>query len=422
MPQNASRLPGRHFLQIPGPTPVPDRILRAIDMPLIDQRGPEFAKLGKRVLEGIKTIFKTVNPVIIFTATGTGAWEAALVNTLSPGDQVLMVETGQFATLWKVMADRLGLQPRIHRHRLARRRRPEDHRGASAQGQGARDQGGLRAAQRDRHRLPVADRGDPQIDRRCRPSGAASGRYHLFARLDRLPPRRMGRRRHHRRRAEGPDAAARHVVQRGERQGAARVEDGEAAEIVLLLGRHADHEQARLLSLHAGDADAATASIRRSRCCTKKASTTSSRAITGWPRRRAARCAPGASRSFAASRNTTRRRSPPCCCRTATMPISSATLALETFNISYGASFGPYAKKYFRIGHLGDINDATLIGRAWRRPRWRWRSPACRTRRAACRRRWITSCRRRASGASGGGIAAARRLAIMHHDSGTAAT
>jgi alanine-glyoxylate transaminase/serine-glyoxylate transaminase/serine-pyruvate transaminase len=111
MPQNSSRLPGRQFLQIPGPTPVPDRVMRAIDMPLIDQRGPEFAKLGKRVLEGIKTIFKTTQPVIIYTATGTGAWEAALTNTLSPGDRVLMIETGQFATLWKVMAERLGLKP-----------------------------------------------------------------------------------------------------------------------------------------------------------------------------------------------------------------------------------------------------------------------------------------------------------------------
>jgi alanine-glyoxylate transaminase / serine-glyoxylate transaminase / serine-pyruvate transaminase len=86
-------------------------VLRAIDMPLIDQRGPDFAKMTKRVLEGIKTIFKTTQPVIIYTATGTGAWEAALTNTLSPGDRVLMVETGQFAALWKVMAERLGLKP-----------------------------------------------------------------------------------------------------------------------------------------------------------------------------------------------------------------------------------------------------------------------------------------------------------------------
>ena len=111
MPQNASRAAGRHFLQIPGPTPLPDRVLRAMDTPLIDHRGPEFAKLAKRCLDGIKTIFKTTNPVIIYTATGTGAWEAALVNTLSPGDRVLMVETGQFASQWKDMAVKLGLKP-----------------------------------------------------------------------------------------------------------------------------------------------------------------------------------------------------------------------------------------------------------------------------------------------------------------------
>src|ERR1700721_2251589 len=111
MSKNSSRTAGRHFLQIPGPTPLPDRILRAMDTPIIDHRGPEFAKLAKRALEGIKTIFKTTNPVIIYTATGTGAWEGALVNTLSPGDRVLMVETGQFATLWKNMAVKLGLKP-----------------------------------------------------------------------------------------------------------------------------------------------------------------------------------------------------------------------------------------------------------------------------------------------------------------------
>jgi alanine-glyoxylate transaminase / serine-glyoxylate transaminase / serine-pyruvate transaminase len=111
MSKNSSRVAGRHFLQIPGPSPLPDRVLRAMDRPIIDHRGPEFAKLAKRVLDGIKTIFKTTNPVIIYTATGTGAWEAALVNTLSPGDRVLMVETGQFATLWKRMAENLGLKP-----------------------------------------------------------------------------------------------------------------------------------------------------------------------------------------------------------------------------------------------------------------------------------------------------------------------
>jgi alanine-glyoxylate transaminase/serine-glyoxylate transaminase/serine-pyruvate transaminase len=111
MAQNISRVPGRHFLQIPGPSPLPDRVLRAMDTPIIDHRGPEFQKLAKRVLEGVKTIFKTTNPVIIYTATGTGAWEGALVNTLSAGDRVLTVETGQFATLWKKMAEKLGLKP-----------------------------------------------------------------------------------------------------------------------------------------------------------------------------------------------------------------------------------------------------------------------------------------------------------------------
>jgi alanine-glyoxylate transaminase/serine-glyoxylate transaminase/serine-pyruvate transaminase len=102
---------GRHFLQIPGPSPVPDRILRAMSYPTIDHRGPEFGALGLKVLAGIQKIFKTTQPVIIYPASGTGAWEAALVNTLSPGDAVLMYETGHFATLWKKMAEALGLKP-----------------------------------------------------------------------------------------------------------------------------------------------------------------------------------------------------------------------------------------------------------------------------------------------------------------------
>ncbi|OZI51503.1 pyridoxal-phosphate-dependent aminotransferase family protein [Bordetella genomosp. 4] len=100
---------GRHFLQIPGPSPVPDRILRAMSLPTIDHRGPEFGALGLKVLNGIKDVFKTKHPVIIYPASGTGAWEAALSNTLSPGDHVLMYETGHFATLWNRVATRLGL-------------------------------------------------------------------------------------------------------------------------------------------------------------------------------------------------------------------------------------------------------------------------------------------------------------------------
>ena len=100
---------GRHFLQIPGPTNVPDRVLRAMSFPTIDHRGPEFAELGKEVVAGMKRVFQTQATVVIYPSSGTGAWEAALVNTLSPGDRVLMVETGQFATLWRQMAGRLGL-------------------------------------------------------------------------------------------------------------------------------------------------------------------------------------------------------------------------------------------------------------------------------------------------------------------------
>jgi alanine-glyoxylate transaminase / serine-glyoxylate transaminase / serine-pyruvate transaminase len=101
---------GRHFLQIPGPTNVPDRVLRAIDYPTMDHRGPKFGQLGLEIIEGLKYVFQTQQPVVIYPASGTGAWEAALVNCFSPGDRVLMVETGHFAGLWQKMAAKLGLQ------------------------------------------------------------------------------------------------------------------------------------------------------------------------------------------------------------------------------------------------------------------------------------------------------------------------
>jgi alanine-glyoxylate transaminase/serine-glyoxylate transaminase/serine-pyruvate transaminase len=104
---------GRHFLQIPGPSPVPDRILRAMSLPTIDHRGPEFGALGRKVLAGMRAIFQTQHPVVIYPASGTGAWEAALVNTLSPGDTVLMFETGHFSSLWERLARRLGLNPEV---------------------------------------------------------------------------------------------------------------------------------------------------------------------------------------------------------------------------------------------------------------------------------------------------------------------
>jgi alanine-glyoxylate transaminase/serine-glyoxylate transaminase/serine-pyruvate transaminase len=102
-------MPGRHFLQIPGPTNVPDRVLRAIDAPTIDHRGPDFARLGLEIQDGLKRVVQTAGPVVVYPSSGTGAWEAALVNTLSPGDRVLTFETGHFATLWRKMAQQLGL-------------------------------------------------------------------------------------------------------------------------------------------------------------------------------------------------------------------------------------------------------------------------------------------------------------------------
>jgi alanine-glyoxylate transaminase / serine-glyoxylate transaminase / serine-pyruvate transaminase len=117
---------GRHFLQIPGPTNVPDRVLRAMDRPVIDHRGPEFAQLGAEVLEGVKSIFKTKGPVVIYPSSGSGAWEAAIVNTLSPGDRVLMFETGHFSNLWREIALRHGLHVDYVPGNWRRGARPED--------------------------------------------------------------------------------------------------------------------------------------------------------------------------------------------------------------------------------------------------------------------------------------------------------
>ena len=110
MSESTPRKPGRHFLQIPGPSNVPDRLLRAMAKPTIDHRGPEFAQLTLRILERLQLVSQTSGPVILFPSSGTGAWEAALVNTLSQGDRVLAFETGQFAALWRDVAVRLGIE------------------------------------------------------------------------------------------------------------------------------------------------------------------------------------------------------------------------------------------------------------------------------------------------------------------------
>ena len=204
-----SRSPGRHFLQIPGPTDVPGRILRAISEPTIDHRGPGFADLGRSVLTGSEARFQNQRSgASSFPASGTGAWEAALVNTLSPGDEVLMVRTGWFATLWSEMATRLGLKPIIHRTDWRRGADPAAIEAALRADTAHNDQGGLRRAQRDLDRLRQSASRGPRARSTQPTPRAAAGRHDLLARLDRLSPRRLGRRRHRRRLAERPDAAA----------------------------------------------------------------------------------------------------------------------------------------------------------------------------------------------------------------------
>ncbi len=361
MPQNVSRLPGRHFLQIPGPTPVPDRVARAIDMPLIDQRGPEFSKMAKRVLEGIKTIFKTTQPVIIYTATGTGAWEAALVNTLSPGDRVLMVETGQFATLWKVMAERLGLKPEfiktdwrvgadpkvienhlradkaheikavciVHNETATGAMSPVDEirKAIDAAGHPALflvDTISSLASTEYRHdewgvdvsiggaqkglMLPPGMSFNAVSEKALRASKTAKLPRSFFSWDDMLTMYKQG---------FFPYTPA----------------------TQMLYGLDTSIEM-----LHEEGLDNVFARHHRLAEATRQA-------IRAWDLEILCRDPKYYSPTITA----------------VMVPDGSDAdrfreVALNTFNISLGASFGPYAKKYFRIGHLGDINDATLIG------------------------------------------------------------
>ena len=186
----------------------------------MDHRGPDFGQLGLRMLANLKQVFRTAEPVVIYPASGTGAWEAALANTLSPGDRVLMCRTGWFATLWQEMAVRLGLEPVFIDTDWRRGADVAAIGEALADGQRAPHQGGVRGAQRDLDGLHQPHRRGAGGDRRGRPSGAADGGHHLLAGQHRLPARRMGRRRHRGGFAEGADAAARAVLQRHQRQGA----------------------------------------------------------------------------------------------------------------------------------------------------------------------------------------------------------
>ena len=361
MPQNASRAAGRHFLQIPGPTPLPDRVLRAMDTPIMDHRGPEFAKLGKRCLEGIKTIFKTANPVIIYTATGTGAWEAALVNTLSPGDRVLMVETGQFATQWKTMAQKLGLKTEFI---------PGNWRTGAEPG---KIEGHLRKDKA--HEIKAVCVLHNETATGClspissiRKAIDAAGHPALFM-VDTISSLASTDFRH--------DEWGVDVTVGGAQKG-----------LMLPPGMSFNAISDKALTA------AKTSKLTKSFWAWDEMLTMNK--VGFFPYTPATQMLQGLAVSIemlheegldnvfvrhARFAEATRRavrawgleilcRDPKYYSPTITAVLlpeghdsdAFRSLALDTFNISYGASFGPYANKYFRIGHLGDINDGWLMG------------------------------------------------------------
>jgi alanine-glyoxylate transaminase/serine-glyoxylate transaminase/serine-pyruvate transaminase len=361
MSKNSARNAGRHFLQIPGPSPLPDRILRAMDTPIIDHRGPEFSKLAKRALEGIKTIFKTTNPVIIYTATGTGAWEAALVNTLNAGDKVLMVETGQFATLWKKMAEKIGLKPEfittdwrqgIDPKAIEARLREDKNKEIKAVCvlHNETSTGALTPIAEIRKAIDAA--GHPALFMVDTISSLASADYrHDEWGVDvsiggaqkglMLPPGMSFN-------AISDKALAANTTSNLPKSFFAWDEMlamnkigffpyTPATQMLqgLVVGIDMLHEEGldNVFARHARFAEATR------------------RAVLAWGLENLNKNAKQYSPTI-----------------TAVMTPEGhdadkfRALALETFNISYGASFGAYAGKYFRIGHLGDINDGTLIG------------------------------------------------------------
>lgn len=361
MAQNSARQAGRHFLQIPGPTPVPDRILRALDRPVIDHRGPEFAKVTKRALEGIKTIFKTTNPVIIFTATGTGAWEAALTNTLSPGDRVLMVETGQFGTLWKKMAERMGLKPEFittdWRHgadpkAIEAKLREDKNKEIKAVCvlHNETSTGALIPIAEVRKAIDAA--GHPALLLVDTISSLASADYrHDEWGVDvsvggaqkglMLPP--------------GMSFNALSDKALKASQTSKLPKSFFAWDDMLNMNKVGffPYTPATLMihglvegieMLHEEGLDNVFARHKRLAEATRTA-------VKTWGLENLNKNAAQVSPTITAI----------------LLPEGHdadkfRALALETFNISYGASFGPYAGKYFRIGHLGDINDGTLLG------------------------------------------------------------
>jgi alanine-glyoxylate transaminase/serine-glyoxylate transaminase/serine-pyruvate transaminase len=387
MAKNSSRTVGRHFLHIPGPSPLPDRILRAMDTPIIDHRGPEFSRLAKKCLDGIKTIFKTTNPVIIYTATGTGAWEAALVNTLSPGDKVLMVETGQFAALWKKMAEKLGLVPefittdwRIGADPAAIEARLREDKKKEIKAvcflHNETSTGCLSPVAEIRKAIDKA--GHPALLMVDTISSLASADY----RHDEW----------------GVDVSV------GGAQKGLMLPPGMSFNAVSDKALMANKTSTLTKSFWAWDEMIAMNKVGFFPY------TPATQMLQGLAVGIEMLHEEGLDNVFARHdrlAEATRRaikawgleiicRDPKYYSPTITAVLlpeghdaeAFRALALEQFNISYGASFGRFTGKMFRIGHLGDINDACCWA-GWPRPKWRSRLPIFRTRRAACRRRWI---------------------------------
>ena len=180
---------GRHFLQIPGPTNVPDRVLRAMAAPTIDHRGPEFAALARHVLAGLGRLCGSTRPVAVYPSSGTGAWEAALVNTLSPGDRVLAFDIGHFATLWSQMAAKLGLDVDLVPGDWRQGVQPGQVHEKLAADPGHQIKAVTIVAERDVHRVCQPDPADPGGDGQRPASRLADGRHDLIARVGRVPAR-----------------------------------------------------------------------------------------------------------------------------------------------------------------------------------------------------------------------------------------
>jgi alanine-glyoxylate transaminase/serine-glyoxylate transaminase/serine-pyruvate transaminase len=350
---------GQHFLQIPGPSPVPERIQRAIDRQVIDHRGPDFQKLGHDVLEGIRPVFGTSGPVIIYPASGTGAWEAAIVNTLSAGDRVLMAETGQFATLWQKLAARWGVRvdfiPGDWRHGVD---------GAAIAAKLAEDKThAIKAVMVVHNETSTGCLSDIAAVRK------AMGSHPALLMVDTISSLASTDYRH--------DEWGVDVTVGGAQKG-----------LMLPPGMSFNAISDKAL------AASKTSKLPKSFLAWDDMLTMNK--VGFFPYTPATQMLQGLAVSidmlheegldnvFArhdrlaeATRRAVRTWGLETLCRDPKYYSPTVTavllpeghdadafrgLALDNFNISYGASFGPYAKKYFRIGHLGDINDGTLIG------------------------------------------------------------